>query len=393
MNQKSKDLYLMILYGLCFIGVVMVLFSNITFLWVNLLISMCYVLSFTLRHLIINKMEYKKVFLSLTYIIDVILLLILCFGGVYDGTKLLFLISATDCLVTFGPFLGVPGFLLAFFLYNFGKYFHTDLSALQILKSIGSEFPIFLFVGLISFLLNSVLASNKLVEKTMKEIALREVELKIAYEALDIAHQKTEEMATLKERNRIAHEIHDTVGHTVTNVIVEMEAGRMLYKKDQIKAMEKYAMAQLQAVKALEELRGSVRFMATTKDEMDFVETMKIVLEEAELHTSITVKKDIQILNFQNKTYAELLIRIVKEGISNGIRHGKATAFYFKLQERTDQLELLLQDNGKGCNTYIPGFGLTQMRKRIEKLGGTMTITTKEDEGFELIVKLPLKEA
>lgn len=391
MNQKSKDLYLMILYGLCFIGVLMVLFTNIKFLWSNLLISLCYILSFTLRHLFINKTEYKKVFFSLTYVIDGLLLIILCSNGVYDGTKLLFLISATDCFVTFGPILGIPGFLLAFSFYNLSRYLHTDLSAPQLLKSIGSEFPIFLFVGLISFLLGSVLESNRLVEKTMNEIALREAELKAAYEALDIANQKTEELATLKERNRIAHEIHDTVGHTVTNVIVEMEAGRMLYKKDPLKAMEKYAMAQLQAAKALEELRGSVRFMATTKEEPDFVETVKTVLEEAELHTGITVKKDIQLLNLPNTAYSELLIRIIKEGISNGIRHGKATAFFLKLQEQNNQLLLLLQDNGKGCKTYIPGFGLTQMRKSIEKSGGTLLITPEEDEGFELMVKLPLE--
>ena len=82
----------------------------------------------------------------------------------------------------------------------------------------------------------------------------------------------------------------------------------------------------------------------------------------------------------------------LKEGISNGLRHGKATAFYFELKKGEKDAEFLLSDNGTGMDISAlkEGFGLRGMHARAESLGGSVWFETEIDEGFEIHLRLPL---
>ena len=88
------------------------------------------------------------------------------------------------------------------------------------------------------------------------------------------------------------------------------------------------------------------------------------------------------------------LCNSLKEGISNGLRHGKATAFWFELKEENGWLHFLLSDNGIGVQSKkLPlGFGLTTMRERARSLGGEAEFVAEIEEGFELKISLPMQE-
>ena len=82
----------------------------------------------------------------------------------------------------------------------------------------------------------------------------------------------------------------------------------------------------------------------------------------------------------------------VKEGISNGLRHGGATAFWFELKAEDGMVEFVLSDNGKGFSEgkVQMGFGLTAMTERAKALGGEIAFASETDEGVEIKLRLPL---
>ena len=77
--------------------------------------------------------------------------------------------------------------------------------------------------------------------------------------------------------------------------------------------------------------------------------------------------------------------------MSNGIRHGAATAFYVELKNDGGDLKLLVSDNGCGVNGEIcEGFGLRGLREKAEALGGSFSVSSEENEGFEACIILPI---
>ncbi|MBQ4053769.1 MAG: hypothetical protein IJD33_05470, partial [Clostridia bacterium] len=88
------------------------------------------------------------------------------------------------------------------------------------------------------------------------------------------------------------------------------------------------------------------------------------------------------------------LCNTLKEGISNGLRHGNAKAFWLELKVEDGKIHFLLSDNGTGLDTenFKSGFGLTTMRDRARVLGGEMYVMSEPDEGFELNITLPIDE-
>ena len=89
---------------------------------------------------------------------------------------------------------------------------------------------------------------------------------------------------------------------------------------------------------------------------------------------------------------ARFICNSVKECLVNGIRHGRATAFFIELKKELSSVCLLISDNGSGTDGNIAeGFGLKGMRERAEKLGGKCSFSSEKDEGFETEIIIPLK--
>ena len=85
------------------------------------------------------------------------------------------------------------------------------------------------------------------------------------------------------------------------------------------------------------------------------------------------------------------VLNTVKESLANGIRHGKATAFYIEMKKSFSDLDLLISDNGRGIDgQIIEGFGLKGIREKAETLGGRCRFSGEAGEGFEIELSLPL---
>ncbi len=227
---------------------------------------------------------------------------------------------------------------------------------------------------------------NMELDETMKELSESNKELKRL-------NEERKAFAILEERQRIAKDIHDTAGHSITTVIMQTEAAKLVIDKDPEDAKKKITAANLQARHALEELRESVHLLSGSADRMTLKECLLAVAQESMEGTGITVRCSVEDIDVSDAK-RRFLCNTLKEGVSNGLRHGGATAFLLELRREENNAVFLLSDNGSGMaqEDLKEGFGLSGMRARAEALGGKVRFVTEKDEGFEIHITLPIEE-
>ncbi|HIY96450.1 MAG TPA: sensor histidine kinase [Candidatus Borkfalkia excrementigallinarum] len=254
---------------------------------------------------------------------------------------------------------------------------------------ISSQYFLVLIVLVLHFVMfnfaMTVSRKNKQIEENLREIEESRNELQRAYD-------KLEEATVIEERNRIAKEIHDTAGHSLTTVIMQTEAARLAMDKDPARARHCIDAANLQAKNCLEELRLSVHLLSGRRENVTLKEYLEGILEETANGTSFTVRSKIDDVEM-TEAAERFISNTLREGISNGIRHGRSTAFFFELKDMGNYVELLLSDNGSGTDmhTFKEGFGLSSMRAKAEKFGGMVQFSSEPGEGFEIRLSLPGK--
>ncbi|MBR2374697.1 MAG: hypothetical protein IKA88_00195 [Clostridia bacterium] len=219
-------------------------------------------------------------------------------------------------------------------------------------------------------------------DRALTELDERKKELEKAYEVVA-------EVTALEERQRIAKEIHDTAGHSITTVIMQTEAAKRTFDQSPEEAKSKIIAANLQAKHALEELRTSVHLLSGQGGGKTLKNALQDVIYETTDGTGITIRSEIDELAVSEAKH-RFLCNTLKEGISNGLRHGGATAFWFELKKVGEKIEFLLSDNGKGVNAseLSLGFGLTTMQERAKALGGDVQFVSEQGDGFEIRLQM-----
>ena len=220
-------------------------------------------------------------------------------------------------------------------------------------------------------------------DKTLRELDESKKKLEQAYGAL-------KEVTALEERQRIAKDIHDTAGHSITTVIMQTESAKRILDKNPEEAKQKIVSANLQAKHALEELRNSVHLLSGHTENVTLESALQEIIHESMDGTGITVRSSVQNVDVSPAKF-RFLCNTLKEGISNGLRHGGATAFWFECREEEGKILFLLSDNGKGVHlpTLKAGFGLRSMQERVRAFGGETCIHSEVDDGFEIKIILP----
>ncbi len=223
-----------------------------------------------------------------------------------------------------------------------------------------------------------------------REIAETVKELNESNEKLRLANEELKTVTLLEERQRIAKDIHDTAGHSITTVIMQTEAAKLAIDENPADAKRKIVSANLQAKHALEELRESVHLLSGMGEKKTLREAILDIIHETTDGTNIVIRSEIDEIRLCDAK-SRFICNTVKEGISNGLRHGNASAFWIELKQQEKHVELLLSDNGTGAqlSELAEGFGLSGMHKRAESLGGTVWFDTAPDEGFEIHMTLP----
>lgn len=223
-----------------------------------------------------------------------------------------------------------------------------------------------------------------------KELKVKSKELERAYEKLQELYEEKEEVIILKERNRIAGEIHDTVGHILTTVTIQLEASKRLIKKDPDLALEKLNSAQQQVKTGLQDIRKSVRALKDGEDLMNFVDLLKAFIGEIEKASEVTIQYNFSEIPNIDKKIENIIYRALQESITNGIRHGKSKWFEITLNYEDNRIKYTIKDKGEGSEEIKLGFGLYNMKSKVEEVGGIFKIQSVVNGGVTIYMEIPI---
>ncbi|MCU0534399.1 MAG: response regulator [Hydrococcus sp. Prado102] len=203
-------------------------------------------------------------------------------------------------------------------------------------------------------------------------------------------NQRIEEIAILEERNRIARDIHDSLGHALVALNIQMETALTLWQDDPNKAYTFLVEAKQLGSKALEAVRQSVTDMRSDPLHGQLLErAIATLIEEFYQTTGIMPQCQIDLSQPLSERVNLAVYRILQEGLTNICKHSQATAVRLTIQTTAFDLSLMLQDNGRGFrvdNTSC-GFGLQGMRERIAALGGKLKLDSEPGAGCRITAK------
>jgi signal transduction histidine kinase len=237
------------------------------------------------------------------------------------------------------------------------------------------------------FNIRSRMQRNEMFELNKKHL----VELQEAYDHLQDASITSMQYAVLEERTRIAREIHDAVGHSLTSLIVQMQALRYMIQNDPAQAEKSLEGMLVVARLGLNDIRTSVHSLAEDRSKSGII-PMKALLSRMESSTSIQYKFHSNLIDEDvDSEVSGILFRVLQEALTNVIRHSEATFVEVNLKNESENIVIQIRDNGKmeSGQKISEGFGLKVMKNRIEERGGYLYYSILEPHGFEIKAIIP----
>lgn len=229
-------------------------------------------------------------------------------------------------------------------------------------------------------------------QKARKEVESLVIDLERANNRLREYAQQVEELAVTKERNRLAREIHDGLGHFLTTLYMQIQAARAVMMKKPEQAEHMLDNAQRIAQQTLREVRNSVADLRDDRGEIISLnhrirEVLEIVSVSGVIKHAFTMEGQPRVLSVQ----AELtLLRCAQEGINNALKHGKPGMIKVMLDYSTPKKTFLwIEDDGMGAQSLQGGFGLIGLKERVNLLNGEFCVETEVGKGFKLRIMVP----
>ena len=220
------------------------------------------------------------------------------------------------------------------------------------------------------------------------------VELRAANEQLVALGLQTQQLAVLEERNRMARELHDSLGHRLTVAVVQLEGAQRLVPSDPERAGRIIGQMREQMKEALADLRRAVATLRTPlEDDLPLARAITLLAQSFEEGTGVKVTLNLpEALPELPPAHRLALFRTAQESLTNAQRHGAATHVWLDLLVEARSITLTARDDGKGLAATSPdnGFGLVGMRERAAHLGGTIELDDNPDGGARVVLHLPL---
>jgi signal transduction histidine kinase len=218
--------------------------------------------------------------------------------------------------------------------------------------------------------------------------------LTLANQQLQEYNIQIKQMAAIQERNRIAREIHDSLGHALTALNVQLQTAQRLWDSDPSQAEEFLRESQKLSKTAIEEVRRSVNSLRVDgKNKTTFRKSIVTLIRDFSKSTGLVIFSNIAIETSNlPESVRETIYRVLQEGLTNAYKHAQANIVLVYLQATSTLVKLEIKDNGKGFITDLnqPGFGLQSMRERVLALKGSFSIETQPNAGCKINVQLSL---
>jgi signal transduction histidine kinase len=238
-------------------------------------------------------------------------------------------------------------------------------------------------------LINALLAERQSREKLEKVYQ----ELEITHHQLRQYAVRIEDQATLQERNRIAREIHDGLGHTLTAQTIQINNALIFWQTKSDQALIAIKQAKQLGAEALLEVRKSVSMLRSTPlDGRSLKSALDKLFQDFKNSTGIEISPNIYLPQSLSSEVNTNLYRIIQESLTNIHKHAQATTVNIDLLQQEGFVRLMIEDNGKGFEPTqnTTGFGLQGMKERIASLYGQFMLDSQIGKGCRIFVSFPL---
>ncbi|MEE6182774.1 hybrid sensor histidine kinase/response regulator transcription factor [Bacillus pretiosus] len=197
-----------------------------------------------------------------------------------------------------------------------------------------------------------------------------------------------ERITLAEERNRLSSELHDTVGHAYTSIIMGMETLRTelatemgIQRLDSLLEMGR---------KSIEDVRGYLHQMDSPCQSPSLIQSLQNLGAEFQEHAQVNVSFRIFGEEYELSRQAKIaFMRCLQESLTNAVRHGQGTEIIVSLQFEQQYTRLEVQDSGKGNVEWQEGFGMNAMKERAMNLQGQLSVYTKPEEGMLVTCTIP----
>ena len=202
--------------------------------------------------------------------------------------------------------------------------------------------------------------------------------------------REVEQLAAELERSRIAREIHDTLGHTLTSLKLQMEVARQYDDLDRERSKVAFGRAEQLSALALTDVRLALQSLR--EQNFDLEAAINSLKANAESSGRLTIETSLDKADLPSSTSYQLF-RIIQECLTNTMKHASATRVEISIKVEQDNLILLAKDDGVGLPESIgsSSYGLKGMRERVANLSGTIDISNSEGAGTAVTVTMPYR--
>lgn len=284
------------------------------------------------------------------------------------------------------PAYSIPYSLLiftTFFGINFGWKLFAHLGAWELL-------------GEVSFVVTMTLLGTFLYRlvTTSTERARLIQELEEAKASLEKARQIDAELAGLRERERLARDLHDSLGHGLVTLTVQLEAVQRLYPVDPARAIALLDEMKQLARSSMQQLRRSLEGLrAPGLGNHSLQQALRELCRQPRGSLTVHLQSPSDEIEI-TPAVAETLWRIAQEGLTNVERHAHAHTAIVRLELESQAIALVVTDDGVGAAPHLesqPGhYGLRGLRERVEGLGGQLVVSRNTPSGTILHASIPL---
>lgn len=300
-----------------------------------------------------------------------------------DIATLFFVLSAYAML--FLPVrTGALWIVLFVFIVAIQGYLQPDVGDITVLIAMGGGFAFFGLVG----------ASLRRSDAAHRESDRLLGELQQAHQQLQDYAAQVEQLAIAEERNRLAREMHDALGHRLTVAVVQLEGAQRLIPTEPDRAANMVGTMREQLKTALHELRQTVSALRTPAEEdlplPAAIQRLAANFQSATgLVVHLTLPNNLPVLP---STHRLTLFRAVQECLTNIQRHAGANQVWLDLAVQNGTVALTVADDGKGLPPVIGEghFGLEGLRERTEQLGGSVQWENRFDGGAQIHLQIPV---
>lgn len=319
---------------------------------------------FIIMSFFIVTLEYNSKF-AINYFYHTLYLIIIAYGVITFNNKLGAILSIIISLASFLKFI--------------------QLISIQPTRG---NISTLVFFSVMQILIIVIILISKIYWEENKKTKGLFKELLEAYSQLKIYSKEIKELGMMEERTKIARDLHDTLGHDMTGLIMQMEIISSLIDSNNINGSKKVLdEAKLSARDSLARVRQIVDTLKNKKELTWAKESLKQLIDDFCKKTRCTVNFNVEGEKKVRPDIGIVLYRIIQEGLTNAVRHGNATIIYIYILYKEEELVISIEDNGEGCKELNPSNGIKGMKERIQILGGSVRFNY--DKGFKIIGNIP----